>query len=307
MINLTGVQPGAVASASPEPWLTDYFARRARLGNEESDFCCDDACTRPGCKIPTLLVPVSLVDLLGVALYLQEPLGAVYQRRYTLGLLANERNDWIRQISLRLNKPCPFLHQEACSIYPVRPVACMLFPEYLACENRYGIEASQPQFQDFLCLRQPIRLSRARAEIIKQLQRMWDREELLTNYYLFNARHCCLDFGNLTHELQEVAKNQAAAGADAGPELPSTIPNRVMEQVFHEHLADSPILGEVPEKIQRLEGRAGQEQFLQLFRDEELFRQIRRQMADADLTFRFKKGKLARIRQRPLPREYNFY
>lgn len=299
-------QPGAVPAQSPEQWLADYLARRARLGTAESDFHCDPACTRPGCTIATLLVPVSLIDLMGVARHLQEPLDAVYQRYYTLGLLANERRDWIRKLSVRLIKPCPFLRHDLCSIYPVRPIACMLFPEYLACENPYGVEACQAQFRDFLCLRHPIRVTRSRAAIIRQLQNMWDQEELVSNYYLWKARQCSIDFGKVTSQLQEAAQNRPGA-ADIGGELPGVVPNGVMERFLVEHLADSAILGEAPGKIQCLAGETQQRHLLHLFQDGEVVRKIRRTMADVELTFRFKKGKLIRTRQNPLPGEYNFY
>jgi Fe-S-cluster containining protein len=64
---------------------------------------------------------------------------ANYQRNYTLGLFPTEQNDWI--VSLGLKMPCPFLENDLCSIYPVRPLACVLFPEYLVCDGRFEVEA----------------------------------------------------------------------------------------------------------------------------------------------------------------------
>lgn len=304
-MDLKNFQTGAFRE-SPEHWLTDYLDRRARLGAAESEFHCDPACTRPGCKISTLPVPVSLIDLLGVARHLKAPLAAVYQNYYTLGLLANERQDWLRRLSLRLNKPCPFLRHDLCGIYPVRPLACMLFPEYLAFDNPFGINAGQAQFGDFLCLRQTLRLSRPRAEIIRQLQKMWDREELVSNYFLFKARRCSVDFGKMTRELQDAAQIDPES-SDSDTDLPGAIANRVMEEFLARHLADSTILGQVPEKIARLAHKDEQLQLLRLFQDEEAIRDIRRKTADVELSFRFKKGRLIRTRQPPLPREYTFF
>jgi hypothetical protein len=100
----------AVSSAvvNPSQWLSAYFRTRAHLAASESEFHCDPVCTRPGCKNKNLLVPVSLIDLMGAAMHHDESVIAMYQRHYTLGLFPNEPNDWIRQVSLRLKKPCPF-------------------------------------------------------------------------------------------------------------------------------------------------------------------------------------------------------
>jgi hypothetical protein len=53
-------------------WLTEYLDTRARLASLGSTFQCDPACARPGCRKRDVQIPVSLIDLLGVA----EPPGA---------------------------------------------------------------------------------------------------------------------------------------------------------------------------------------------------------------------------------------
>ena len=100
-----------------------------------------------------------------------------------MGLLSNEREDWIRTVTLRLKKPCPFLENDRCSIYPVRPLPCILFPEYLVNEGTFEANARQDHFKDYLCFQRPIPLSPERATVMTQLKAMWRRESLISSFF----------------------------------------------------------------------------------------------------------------------------
>lgn len=287
--------------------LTAYFHTRAHLATAESDFHCDPVCTRPGCRNNAILVPVSLVDLMGAALHHNESVSAHYRRHYTLGLIPTEQDDWIRIVSPRLTKPCPFLQNDLCQIYPVRPLACILFPEYLVGEGRFEKEAGKEPFRDFLCLHSPFRLSPERTAIMRRLKTMWEREALISSYYLFKASPCYIDFSNLTKELAQAAGTLRAAEAQKSPEPPAAIPNRVMENFLQEHLAGCPTFAGVSDKISSLNNPEGQMQFLQLLQDDRLIKKLMQPRDDRNLVFSFVKGKFKSKLRSLLPKEYNFY
>ena len=157
---------------------------------------------------------------------------ATYPDNYSLGLLSNEREDWIRTVTLRLNKPCPFLENDQCSIYPVRPLPCILFPEYLVNEGRFEDNAGQDHFKDYLCFQQRIPLSPDRAHVMTQLKKMWKRESLISSFYLFNHGRCHIDFSNLIQELSRAAGSRRGAEASGGLQPLRIIPHRVIERLL---------------------------------------------------------------------------
>ena len=63
------IQAISSQAGNPRQGLAAYLRHRADLASYKSDFHCDPACTRPGCKNQDLQIPVSIIDLLGAALY----------------------------------------------------------------------------------------------------------------------------------------------------------------------------------------------------------------------------------------------
>jgi Fe-S-cluster containining protein len=292
---------------SPGQWLTEYLRTRAHLASYQSDFYCDPACSRPGCKNQDLQVPVSLVDLVGAAMHRGVSVSANYHGRYSLGLLSDERDDWIRMVSLRLQKPCPFLADDRCSIYPVRPLPCVIFPEYLVQAGTLAENAGKDHFRDYLCFQRPILLSPERAKVIAKLRRMWERERLISSFYLFQHAPCYLDFSNLKAELFQAARSLEEAGAAERPEPRELIPNQVLEHFFLEQIAGCHPFTGVSEKIYHLNNPEGQAQFLQLLQDDRLLQKLKQAGDGRALVFRFAKGTLQAKRRSLLPAEYHFY
>jgi len=278
---------------NPRQWLADYLSARTLLGARDSDFRCDPACLRPGCRNPDLQVPVSLIDLLGVGWHLDSPVSDLFQRHYVLGLYSNDRDDWIRTVAVRLKKPCPFLDQDRCSIYEVRPLPCMLFPEHLVSRGTLAVSAAQNQFRDYLCLHRPLRLSSARAKAVARLLDLWEREMLVSVFYLFDHGSCHLDCRDLETELKRAGQ--------------SIITPRDLEQFFGERLAGFPPFAAVADKIGRLDNLEAQARFLHLLQNERLVKKLGQAGEDRALVFRFRKGKL-RARRRGIGlAEYKFY
>jgi Fe-S-cluster containining protein len=189
---------------------------------------------------------------MGAAGHHNKSVSAHYQRHYSLGLIPTEQNDWIRIVSPRLHKPCPFLKKNLYTIYPVRPLACILFPEYLVSEGRFEAEAEKAPFRDFLCLKRPIPLSPERAAIMQRLKTMWEPEVLISSYYLFNASPCYIDFSNLTKELAQAAGTLRDAEVLESSEPRATISNQVMENFLQKHIAGCHKFDGVSAEINRL-------------------------------------------------------
>lgn len=292
---------------NPRQGLAEYLRHRAELASYKSDFHCDPACVRPGCKNQDLQIPVSIVDLLGAALHRDKSVAATYPGNYALGLLSNDREDWIRTVTLRLKKPCPFLENDRCSIYPVRPLPCILFPEYLVNEGTLEANARQDHFKDYLCFQRPIPLSPERANVMTQLKKMWTREGLISSFYLFNHGRCHIDFSNLIQELSHAARGRREADPAGEPAPLRIIPNQVMEHFFLKHIAGCQPFAGVREKIDHLDGREGQVEFLQLLQDDRLMKKLKQYGDDRALVFRFARGKLQARRRSLGPPEYKFY
>jgi Fe-S-cluster containining protein len=288
-------------------WLAEYFRTRAHLASHESDFQCDPACTRPGCKNPDMQVQVSLVDLLGAALYLEESVSSLYRRYYSLGLFPEEKQYWIRMVALKLQKPCPFLENDLCGIYPVRPLPCILFPEYLAVEGKFEAQARQEHFRDYLCMQKPIILSPERAGVMAQIKKMWIKETLITSFYLFNHGACHLDFSNLIDEFLTMATRLGEGAVIAERAEPGgSIPTWMLERFFLERLASCHPFAGVQEKIEHLCSQEGQEHFLGLLQDDLLLRRLKQSTEDRTLIYRLRRGKLKARWRSLMPGEYKF-
>ena len=306
MEDLEKMPPLASPTATPPQWLADYFRTRARLASAGSDFHCDPDCPRPGCKHPDLLLQVSIVDLLGLAGQLEESVATVYRRYCSLALFTDGRTDLLRMVALKLQRPCPFLAEDLCGIYPVRPLPCMLFPEYLAAEDKLAATAQEEHFRDYLCLHRPLLLSPERAKIMARLKQMWVRETLFTSIYLFGQGPCYLDFSNLARELRQQAK--AGMAPEAAENLaPGALPHSALQSFFEEQLAGLEPFAGVEAKLEALDNLETQEQFLKLFQDDLLFNQLQQSRDDRALVWRFARGKLKAKRRSLLPKEYNFY
>jgi Fe-S-cluster containining protein len=294
-------------AVNPRQWLIAYSSTRAHLATFESGFHCDPACTRPGCKNQDLQVPVSLIDLIGAAMHRDESVSANYHCNYSLGLFSNERDDWLRMVSLKVKKPCPFLENDLCSIYPVRPLACVLFPEYLVYEGKFEANIGKDYFRDYLCLRRPLDLSPERGRVVAKLKMMWERENFMSSYYLFNSGSCHVDFSNLIEELLHEAGSPRDTPLAERPEPRRIIPNQVLERFFLEHMATCQPFSGVRERILHLDNPEGLVRVLQLLQDNLLMKKLKHGRDDRTLVWRFIQGRVQAKRRSLTPSEYKFY
>jgi Fe-S-cluster containining protein len=300
------VRASSFQSNNPHTWLSEYLRTRAQLASQDSDFQCDPGCARPGCKNRDLQVPVTIIDLLGVAQYLEEPVSSIFRRHYILGLFSDDRDGWLRTVALCLKKPCPFLENDLCSIYPVRPLPCMLFPEYLVSRGTFAAHAAQDQFRDYLCLRRPLVLSPERAKVVLKLRSMFEREMVLSAHHLFHHGPCHIDFSTIANE-PAPAGSSVVALSEEKPKPQSSLTNQDLEHYFRERFGQFPPFVGVADRISHLDTQEGQAQFRDFFQNDLLYRKLRQAGDDRALVYRLKKGKLRVKRRSILPAELKFY
>jgi hypothetical protein len=125
-----------------------------------------------------------------------------------------------------------------------------------------------------------------------ELMRMWARESLVSSFFLFNHTPCRLDFANLAGDLLHAAAGPGEAVAAEKHEPGRTIPHPVLERFFHERLAGFPPFAEVGGKIDQLQTLEVQEQFLRLFQDDRLNKNLKRGTDDRAVVFRLVQGEL---------------
>lgn len=238
-------------------------------------------------------IPVSLVDVMGSALHRNRPVSESYWQHYSLGLFSNDREEGIKVVGLKLKKPCPFLEENLCSIYPVRPLPCILFPEDLVFEGTLEARAREERFREYLCLHRPMVLSRERAEMVAKLRQMWEREDLISSHYLFGYSPCHLDCRSLRKEVLPPLEEQKT------PEI--------LEHLFLERIAGCQPFAGVPETISRLDEVEGREAFMELLQDELLLTKLKRGEDGRAFVFRYARGKLKVGRRSLFAAEYKYY
>ena len=175
--------------------IESYLIDKGALYSQFSRFACEDGCPRYGCK-SDLAVSASLMELYGQALFLRRSMLEVFHLAYRLSPFVEEGLDRVR-IRITLKKPCIFLENgKLCSIYPARPAVCALFPEFLALipEKERMEYIGDNGIGAYPCVRQDsYRLTRQRAEAVRRLQRIHEKEIFGTEVYLFGLAGFSVD------------------------------------------------------------------------------------------------------------------
>ena len=112
--------------------------------------------------------------------------------------------------SLALKMPCRFLKEGICSIYPIRPLYCRLFPEGMAVEDEGSME--DVKGLGYTCVDKGISVSGPRTEFIQELLGMAE-EELDETVEFFQNQNYLVDltddeFGALSEQLENVSTSE---------------------------------------------------------------------------------------------------
>jgi Fe-S-cluster containining protein len=223
-----------------------YVAARSVLFNQWSTFSCPDSCERLGCKEPNLRVSISLIDLVAFSLTSGQRATELFRRDVKIGFdPIHENEPWIGRVCLELKKPCPFLDGKKCSIYPGRPIACALFPEYYFIVEHPERIVQKDIFQNFPCIQKPCSISPRRRTALQQLWEMFGKEVFLSDFYLFGISPFVIDLKNIAGEGLEgilVSENGKA-----------TLPHHRFEEIISQRLGKGEPLDGWEARIKKLD------------------------------------------------------
>ena len=160
-------------------------------------------------------------------------------------------------------------------------------------------------FRDYLCLRRPLQLSLGRAKTVANLRTLFEREMLITAFHLFNHGPCHIDFADLSREAWPAEQPEAKAAKRA--QTQEAFCHQDLEDFLKERFVGFPPFAGIAEKIDHLDKREGQVQFLRLLQDDLLYKKLRREGDDRAVLYQVKKGRLKVKRRSIVPNEYKFY
>jgi hypothetical protein len=212
-------------------------------------------------------IPLTVFDVFGAAVQCNEPVHEVFWKNCYVGVLERDGFDWIKSVSLKLRKPCPFLAGKQCSIYEFRPSSCMLFPEHQAVVGTLKTLAVQPHYSDYLCLRNPFSVSKERSRTIRTLWQLFQQERLVSDLYLFDRSPFLIDFGTCVEDLISHTREISQQVHDTQSDSCITIPLISFELVFNQTFAQCSPLKTLEGRLQGLaEDRMRKELFSDLNR-----------------------------------------
>ena len=86
------------------------------------------------CKGPLTQINVTIGDIWRIADFLEIDVEELFKDKIGMNPFREPEFENIYDIDLGLNLPCKFRINERCSIYPVRPLNCRLFPQWILAE-----------------------------------------------------------------------------------------------------------------------------------------------------------------------------
>jgi Fe-S-cluster containining protein len=212
-----------------------------------------------GCKEPCLHISISLVDLVAFSLISGQKPTELFRRDIKIGFdPIHENEPWIGQVSLELKKPCPFLDGKKCSIYPGRPIACALFPEYWFTVERPERILQKDVFRKFPCIQEPFSISPRRRAALQQLFGIFCKEVFLFNFFLFDVSPFVIDL-----------KNIVGGGLEAIPvskDGKATFPHHRLEELISQRLEKGGYLDAWGDGVRKLDQANGLEDLMKIKR-----------------------------------------
>lgn len=157
----------------------------------------------------------------------------------------NEGEPWLGRISIELRKPCSFLDGKKCSIYPGRPIACALFPEYnFMVGNRESL-LKKDIFRKFPCIQNPCFIPPRRKETLQKLLEISRKENFLSDFYLFGISPFVLDLKSVAGEGLE--------GIHISEDGKAKVPHHRIESLISQRLREGGYLDGWKAKIEELD------------------------------------------------------
>jgi hypothetical protein len=183
--------------------LERYFQYQANLAATERDMLCPEDCDAPCCWMTEVVVSVSLFDLIRLGLALNTPVSSLFLNHCCFGFQCNELNPRYLNLSIKLERPCPFLQKARCRVHSFKPFDCVFFSEYHQIAGVLPELANRPVFKKFPCLKSKITVSDQRSQALKELKKISTREEALSCYFLLEIPSFIIDTKPLVKQLKK--------------------------------------------------------------------------------------------------------
>ncbi len=172
--------------------LDAWLREKGDLYAKGSLFKCDDACPRYGCR-GDMLVTVTLLELKSLAVYLSRPALDVFDRFCSVAPFVEQGVERVR-VRFVLRKPCLFLEESGyCAVYPLRPAACALFPEFLSVHADGAVYRADSDLARYPCIERFTEVPEARKEALKALHGIHRKEVYAGEIYLFGQAGASFD------------------------------------------------------------------------------------------------------------------
>ncbi len=237
--------------------MQQYLAERSYLFNAWSTFSCPDSCERLGCKEPDLHITISLVDLVAISLISGQKRTDLFSKDVKIGFDPIRENEpWIGQVCLELKKPCHFLSGKDCSIYPGRPIACALFPEYGFIVEPPESYLQKTLFQNFPCVQKSCSVSPGRRAALQKLWDMSAKEVFLSNFFLFDVSPFVIDLKNIAGEGLE--------GIPVSENGKAILAHHRLEEIVSQRLRKGGYLDDWEARIEKLDQTGGPEYLMKM-------------------------------------------
>jgi hypothetical protein len=208
-----------------------------------------------GCREPNLHVSVSLVDLVALSLISGQRAAELFRREIKIGFdPIDENQPWIGRVSLELKKLCHFVRGKECSVYPGRPMACALFPEYCFIVEPPELILQKDIFQNFPCIQKPCSISPQRRRALQKLGEIFGKEVFLSDFYLFGISPFVIDLKNTAGEGLE--------GIPVSENGRTPFPHHRLEEIISQRVSQGGHLDDWEARIRKLDQTDGLEDLI---------------------------------------------
>lgn len=265
--------------------LERYFQYQADLAATERNMLCPEDCDAPGCWMTEVVVCVSLFDLIRLSLALNTPISSLFLNHCRFGFQCNELNPRYLNLSIKLEKPCPFLQKTRCRVHSFKPFDCVFFPEYHQIAGLLPELANRPVFKKFPCFKSKITVSNQRSQALKELKKMSIREEALSWYFLLEIPCFIIDTKPLVKQLKKSGLKNKSFSAG------------YYHRQLYEKLKSTGLFHGILDKVTRLDTRQEMESLFGQLENKPLIKALIEKKERPEIVFRVDENRLKPVKR----------
>jgi hypothetical protein len=265
--------------------LERYFQYQADLAATERNMMCPEDCDAPGCWNTEVVICVSVFDLIRLSLALNTPVSSLFLNHCRFGFQCNELNPRYLNLSIKLEKPCPFLQKTRCGVHSFKPFDCVFFPEYHQIAGVLPELAKRPVFKKFPCFKNKITVSDQRSQALKELKKMSTREEALSGYFLLETPSFIIDTKPMVKQLKKTGLKSKSFSAG------------YYHQKLYERLKSTGLFDSIMDKVTRLDTRQEMESLFSQLENKTLITSLLEKKESPEIVFRVDENRLRPVKR----------